>query len=196
MLAVVVSARAFTTDPRIEVTLYPRLRTSPLPVAGDARWSSRPMTEHRVMSEVLLYITHYRSRRCYESQPFEEAASLRRGSLPSKKINGLTGGEKIPGLWCNLFSWSCPGVIEREGNGPQSDGKSAPDGAVFDAAHTSGTNELALRRRDFVTPPKPGETGRSMTPGHDPRLVLVDCSRLGVVQNRRLSGLNSRPFAP
>jgi hypothetical protein len=32
MLAVAVSARAFTTDPRIEVTLFPRLRTSPLPV--------------------------------------------------------------------------------------------------------------------------------------------------------------------
>jgi hypothetical protein len=155
------------------------------------------MTEHRVMSEVLPYITHYRSRRYNESHPFEESASLRRiGSLPSKKINGPTGGEKIPGLWCNLFFWSCPGVIERAGNGPQSGGKSAPDGAVFGAAHTSGTNELALRRRDFVTPPKPGETGRSMTPGHDPRLVLVPCSRLGVVQNPRFSGLNSRPFAP
>src|SRR3954462_11883659 len=41
MLAVAVSARAFTADPRIEVTLSPRLRTSPLPVtpAGVAdRW--------------------------------------------------------------------------------------------------------------------------------------------------------------
>jgi hypothetical protein len=36
-----VSAGAFTADPRIEVTLFPRLRTSPLPVtpAGVAdRW--------------------------------------------------------------------------------------------------------------------------------------------------------------
>lgn len=41
MLAVAVSARAPTTDPRIEITLSPGLRTSPLPVtpAGVAdRW--------------------------------------------------------------------------------------------------------------------------------------------------------------
>ena len=41
MLAVAVSARAFTADPKIEVTLSPRLRTTPLPVrpAGVAdRW--------------------------------------------------------------------------------------------------------------------------------------------------------------
>src|ERR1700722_158075 len=41
MLAVAVSARAPTADPRIEVTLSPRLRTPPLPVtpAGvTARW--------------------------------------------------------------------------------------------------------------------------------------------------------------
>ena len=36
-------------------------------VAGDARWGSRPMAEHRVMSEDLLDLTHYRSKRCYES---------------------------------------------------------------------------------------------------------------------------------
>src|SRR5512135_2836376 len=36
-------------------------------VAGAARWGSRPMAEHRVMSEDLLGITHYRSMRCYES---------------------------------------------------------------------------------------------------------------------------------
>src|SRR5271157_1929401 len=44
MLAVAVSARAFTADPRIEVTLSPRLRTSPLPgtPAGVAdRWTPR-----------------------------------------------------------------------------------------------------------------------------------------------------------
>ena len=40
-----------------------------LAVASDARWGSRPMVEHRVMSEDLLDITHYRSGRCYESQP-------------------------------------------------------------------------------------------------------------------------------
>ena len=38
------------------------------PDLGNARWGSRPMAEHRVMSEDLLDITHYRSRRCYESQ--------------------------------------------------------------------------------------------------------------------------------
>jgi hypothetical protein len=38
-------------------------------VAGDARWGSRPMAERRVMSEDLLGVTHYRSRRCYESHP-------------------------------------------------------------------------------------------------------------------------------
>src|SRR5271157_4697957 len=42
---------------------------SDVTVAGDARWGSRPMAEHRVMSENLLGVTHYRSRRCYESQP-------------------------------------------------------------------------------------------------------------------------------
>src|SRR5260370_453088 len=42
-------------------------------------WGSRPMAEHRVMSEVLLYITHYRSRRCNESQasrPEEHTSEL------------------------------------------------------------------------------------------------------------------------
>ena len=43
-------------------------QASDLAVAGDARWGGRPMAEHRVMSEDLLGITHYRSRRCYESQ--------------------------------------------------------------------------------------------------------------------------------
>ena len=36
-------------------------------VTGAARWGSRPMAEHRVMSEDLLGITHYRSRRRDES---------------------------------------------------------------------------------------------------------------------------------
>ena len=40
----------------------------------DARWGSRPMAEHRVMSEDLLGITHYRSRRCVESQRYAPEA--------------------------------------------------------------------------------------------------------------------------
>src|SRR5271157_5139158 len=44
-------------------------QASDVSVAGDARWGSRPMPEHRVMSEDHLGLTHYRSRRCYESQP-------------------------------------------------------------------------------------------------------------------------------
>ncbi len=44
-------------------------QASDVSVAGDARWGSRPMAEHRVMSEVHLGLTHYRSKRCYESQP-------------------------------------------------------------------------------------------------------------------------------
>src|SRR5271157_4274423 len=43
-------------------------QASDLAIASDARWGSRSMAEHRVMSEDLLDITHYRSRRCYESQ--------------------------------------------------------------------------------------------------------------------------------
>ena len=38
---------------RIEVTLSPRLRTGFMP----ARWSSRPMAEHRVTSFILLYVS-------------------------------------------------------------------------------------------------------------------------------------------
>ena len=44
-------------------------QASDVAVADDARWGSRPMAEHRVMSEDLLGVTHYRSRRCYDSQP-------------------------------------------------------------------------------------------------------------------------------
>ena len=44
-------------------------QASDVSVAGDARWGSSPMAEQRVMSEDLLGVTHYRSRRCYESQP-------------------------------------------------------------------------------------------------------------------------------
>src|ERR1700704_2528946 len=51
-------------------------QASDLAVAGDARWGSRPMAEHRVMSEDLLDITHYRSRRCNESQTLSQKAPL------------------------------------------------------------------------------------------------------------------------
>ena len=44
-------------------------QASDLAVAGDACWGSRPMAEHRVMSEDLLDITHYKSGRYNESQP-------------------------------------------------------------------------------------------------------------------------------
>ena len=65
MLAVAVSARVHG---RSEDRGYVVPQASDLTVAGDARWGGRPMAEHRVMSEDLLDITHYRSRRCYESQ--------------------------------------------------------------------------------------------------------------------------------
>jgi len=42
---------------------------------------------------------------------------------------------------------ACYRVIERAGNGPLSDGESAPDRTGFGAA-----NCLALRRRDIITP--------------------------------------------
>src|SRR5580698_2522089 len=59
MLAVAVSARAFTADPRIEVTLSPKLQTSPLPVTpvgvadrwrniGSCRW---PSVAHRMTGQ-------------------------------------------------------------------------------------------------------------------------------------------------
>ena len=68
----------------------------------------------------------------------------------------------------DLLVGSCHRVIERAGNRPRSHGKSATEGGAFDAANARDTNKLALRRRDFVTPPKPGETARSMTQGRDP----------------------------
>ena len=37
-------------------------QASDVSVAGDARWGSRPMAEHRVMSEDLLGVTHYTDR--------------------------------------------------------------------------------------------------------------------------------------
>ena len=53
-------------------------QASDVSVAGDARWGSRPMAEHRVMSEDHHGLTHYRSRRCYESQPDPQRARLQR----------------------------------------------------------------------------------------------------------------------
>ena len=66
MLAVAVSARA--VHGRSEDRGYVVPQASDVAVADDARWGSRPMAEHRVMSEDLLGVTHYRSRRCYDSQ--------------------------------------------------------------------------------------------------------------------------------
>jgi len=60
-------------------------QASDVSVAGDARWGSRPMAEHRVMSADHLGLTHYRSRRCYESQPNWQrpnAARSRRAARP------------------------------------------------------------------------------------------------------------------
>src|SRR5262249_11328886 len=65
MLAVAVSARASTAYPLDRGDGVPQ--ASDPTVANDARWGSRPMAEHRVMSEALLCITHYRSKRCDES---------------------------------------------------------------------------------------------------------------------------------
>src|SRR5215467_8102936 len=68
MLAVAVSAHAPTADPRIEVTLSPRLRTSPLPVtpAGVAdRWRNigscqKPPWRNALQVEKMLRIAHKR----------------------------------------------------------------------------------------------------------------------------------------
>src|SRR5262249_2034368 len=68
MLAVAVSARAPTADPRIEVTLSPGLRTSPLPVtpAGVAdRWRhigqcQKPPWRNALQVEKMLRIAHKR----------------------------------------------------------------------------------------------------------------------------------------
>src|SRR5271165_3762262 len=51
-------------------------QASDVSVAGDARWGSRPMAEHRVISEDHFGLTHYRSRRCYESHPYVQRALL------------------------------------------------------------------------------------------------------------------------
>ena len=67
----------------------------------------------------------------------------------------------------DLLVGSCHRVIERAGNRPRSHGKSGPEGGAFDAANARDTNKFASTPR-FVTPPKPGETARSMTQGHDP----------------------------
>src|SRR5271165_256903 len=54
-------------------------QASDVSVAGDARWGGRPLAEHRVMSEDLLGVTHYRSRRCYESHPSRIKTSVPSG---------------------------------------------------------------------------------------------------------------------
>src|SRR5207244_6216973 len=60
-------------------------QASDLSVAGDARWGSRPMAEHRVMSEDLLDLTHYRSRRYYESQANGQKPTLSRRSARTER---------------------------------------------------------------------------------------------------------------
>src|SRR4051794_17417320 len=57
-------------------------------VAGDARWGSRPMAEHRVMSGDLLSVAHYRSRRCYESQGFVRGDHFRRTQALAGFVRG------------------------------------------------------------------------------------------------------------
>ena len=52
MLAVAVSARAPTADPLDRGYVVPQ--ASDHTVTGEARWGSRPMAEHRVMSEASL----------------------------------------------------------------------------------------------------------------------------------------------
>ena len=74
MLAVAVSARVHG---RSEDRGYVVPQASDLAVAGDARWGSRPMAEHRVMSVALLGVTHYRSKRCYESHAMEQKTGIR-----------------------------------------------------------------------------------------------------------------------
>ena len=68
-------------------------QASDVAVAGDARWGSRPMAEHRVISEDLLGVTHYRSGRCYESQPNCQGASSARSERPepSTSVYGMVG---------------------------------------------------------------------------------------------------------
>jgi hypothetical protein len=51
-------------------------QASDLTVADNARWGSRPMAEHRVMSMAIRGASHDRSRRCYESQPSCQRAHL------------------------------------------------------------------------------------------------------------------------
>src|SRR5215472_8926885 len=70
MLAVAVSARALTADPRIEVTLSPRLRTSPLPVTPAGPTDGGTSGNVRTPP----CITHYRSKRCYESHATKHKA--------------------------------------------------------------------------------------------------------------------------
>jgi hypothetical protein len=84
-------------------------QASDLTVAGDACWGSRPMAEHRVMSEDLLGITHYRSRRCDESHARNQQVPVRpqcRGVAPLLRIGtpAPPGGKRrqdlsLPPVW-------------------------------------------------------------------------------------------------
>jgi hypothetical protein len=71
-------------------------QASDLAVAGDARWGSRPMAEHRVMSEDLLDITHYRSRRCYESQAMDQKTGIRSVDCPQHEVTRSEAGRRRP----------------------------------------------------------------------------------------------------
>ena len=61
----------------------------------------------------------------------------------------------------------CHGRIEWGSKGRRFDEKSAPVRVVFGAANWSENHGLALRRRDFVTLKKTGETDCSMCQEHD-----------------------------
>src|SRR5262249_3114114 len=60
----------------------PTVSASDLAVASNARRGSRPMAEHRVMSEHFLDVTHYRSKRCYESHAMEQKTGARAAMPP------------------------------------------------------------------------------------------------------------------
>ncbi|MBV8270565.1 MAG: hypothetical protein JO252_29905 [Planctomycetaceae bacterium] len=59
-----------------------------------------------------------------------------------------------------------PGALKR----PQSNEISAPNRRAFDTFKSHITNDLALRRRDFVTLKKTRETDRFNAPGTPPKI--------------------------
>src|SRR5208337_679479 len=86
MLAVAVSARAFTADPRIEVTLSPRLRTSLLPVtpAGVAdRWRNIGQSRLDGMSAIV-------AGSFYGANPIEKSRDRSGGRLGSDRLRSTS----------------------------------------------------------------------------------------------------------